>query len=129
MLRARHPGAVDQQVWALLGAYQVLRTAMADALLDRPDIDPDRASFTTALNTARDQIIHATGIIADITVDLIGRIGTAIRNDLLPARRVRTRARVIKGAISKYRAKGPNTDHRTHPATLTTKILTPDAEP
>lgn len=34
--------------------------------------------------------------------------------------------RVIKRAISKYRAKGRGVDHRTYPATLHTRILTPD---
>ncbi len=69
VLRARHPAAVVQETWALLACYQVLRTAMADAVLTRPDIDPDRASFTIALNTARDQIIRAAGIITDTVVD------------------------------------------------------------
>ncbi|MCA5894212.1 IS4 family transposase [Isoptericola sp. NEAU-Y5] len=47
VLRARHPAAVVQETWALLATYQILRTAMADAVLARPDIDPDRASFTS----------------------------------------------------------------------------------
>lgn len=128
VLRSRYPTGVEQEVWALLTAYQVLRTAMADALLDRPDIDPDRASFTTALRTARDQIIQAAGTIAATTIDLVGSIGAAIRADLMPGRRIRTRPRVIKRAISKYRAKGPDVDRRTHPATITTTILTPDPD-
>ncbi len=91
MLRSRYPRGVEQEVWALLTAYQVLRTTMADALLERPDIDPDRASFTTALRTARDQIVHAAGITAATTIDLVGSIGAAaIRADLMSARRTRT---------------------------------------
>ncbi|WP_326699037.1 IS4 family transposase [Streptomyces sp. NBC_01754] len=114
VLRGRHPAAVTQETWALLVAYQALRTAMSDAVLHRPDIDPDRAAFTIALNTARDQIIRAAGIIHTQT-DLVGQIGTAILNGLLPARRDRSRPRVKKRAISsKYRAVGRNTDHRTH---------------
>ncbi|MCO4239187.1 transposase, partial [Pseudarthrobacter sp. MDT3-28] len=128
VLRSRYPTGVEQEVWALLTVYQVLRTAMADALLDTPDIDPDRASFTTALRTARDQVIQAAGIIAATTVDLVGCIGAALRADLMPDRRTRTRPRVIKRAISKYRAKGRAIDHRTYPATLTTRILTPDPD-
>src|SRR5699024_9347753 len=50
VLRGRYPAALIQQVWALLVTYQVLRTAMSDALLHRPDLDPDRASFTVALD-------------------------------------------------------------------------------
>lgn len=125
VLRGRHPGAVTQEVWALLAAYQVLRTAMSDATLDQPTIDPSRLSFTTALLTARDQIVQAAGAIAQTTIDLTGRIGAAVLADPLPARRTRTRPRVVKRAISKYRAKERDVDHRTYPATLHTRVLTP----
>jgi hypothetical protein len=91
---------------------------MADALLHRPDIDPDRACFTIALNTARDQIIRADQIITGTRVDLVGRIGTAILDRLLPTRRNRTRTRAIKRAISKYRAKRRDVDRRTHPTSI-----------
>ena len=118
VLRGRHPDAVTQELWALLIAYQLLRTAMADAILHRPDIDPDRTSFTTALNTARDQVIRADQIQAGTHVDLVGRIGTAILEQLLPNRRTRTHARAIKRAISKYRAKTRDIDRRTHPTSI-----------
>lgn len=129
VLRGRHPAAVCQEVWALLVTYQVLRTAMTDAVLHRPEIDPDRASFTTALASARDQVVQAAGIITATTVDLVGRIGTAILSDLLPPRRTRTRHRAIKRAVSKYRPNGRNNDRRTYPATLTTTILTTGPDP
>ncbi|HEU4947022.1 MAG TPA: IS4 family transposase [Kribbella sp.] len=118
VLRSRHPDAVAQELWALLVVYQVLRTAMADALLHRPEIDPDRACFTIALNTARDQIIRADRILTGTRVDLVGRIGAAILDRLQPARRPRTHARAIKRAISKYRAKSRNIDRRTHPTSI-----------
>lgn len=118
VLRGRHPDAVIQELWALLIAYQLLRTAMADAILHRSDIDPDRASFTTALNTARDQVIRADHILAGTHVDLVGRIGTAILDQLLPKRRTRTHPRAIKRAISKYRAKTRDIDRRTHPTSI-----------
>ncbi|TAM70726.1 MAG: IS4 family transposase [Microbacteriaceae bacterium] len=128
VLRGRYPAAVTQEVWALLSAYQVLRTAMADAALSRPDIEPSRLSFTTALLSARDQIIQASHAITQTRVDLVGRIGAAVLTEPIPARRTRTRPRVIKRAISKYRAKGPNIDHHTYPATLHTRILTPSPD-
>ena len=128
VLRARYPSGVTQEVWALLTAYQVLRTAMTGAILHHTDIDPDRLSFTTALHAARDQIVQTTGLIAEVTIDLVGRIGTTLLADLMPARRTRTRPRVIKRAISKYRAKGQDIDRHTYPATLRTRILTPDPD-
>lgn len=129
VLRSRYPSGVEQEVWALLTAYQVMRTAMSDAILDRPEIDPGRASFTTALRAARDQVIQGAGILAQSTVDLVGKIGAAVLANLLPLRGARTRPRVVKRAISKYRAKGRDIDRRTYPATLSTRILTPDPGP
>jgi hypothetical protein len=132
VLRARYPSGVTQELWAILAVYQGLRTAITDALLHRPDIDPDRASFTIALHTAREQITtrhSARPPTSSNTVDLIGKIGAAILAALLPTRRSRTRPRVIKRAISKYRAKGQHIDRRTYPATVTVKILTPASDP
>ncbi|MGH3503006.1 MAG: IS4 family transposase [Nocardioidaceae bacterium] len=129
VLRSRYPSGVEQELWALLTAYQVLRTAMSDATLDQPSIDPTRLSFTAALLAARDQIIQATGTIAATTIDLMGQIGAAALSNLIPTRRIRTHSRVIKRAISKYRAKGRHVDRRTYPATLHTTILTPAPDP
>ena len=127
--RARHPSGVEQELWALVATYQVGRIAMCDAILHRPDIAPDRLSFTTALRTARDQIDLAAAAIARTAVDLIGQIGTALLADLLPERRIRTRPRVIKRAISKHRAKSRDVDRRTRPATLRTQIHPPPPSP
>ena len=123
VLRARTPAGVDQEVYALLVTYQILRTAMADATATLPDIDPDRASFTIALNAARDQLIHAAGVIAGGVIDLVGRIGRLVLANLMPDRRLRVNARTVKRAISKYNARGPNISRATHKATLNIDIL------
>jgi protein gp37 len=49
---------------------RALRTAIADAASTAPGTDPDRASFTIALNTARDQVTLAAGVIAILSTDL-----------------------------------------------------------
>jgi len=123
VLRARTPAGVDQEIYALLVTYQILRTAMTDATNSQTDVDPDRASFTIALNAARDQVIHAAGIIAGTVIDLIGKIGRLVLDDLLPERRLRVNARTVKRAISKYNARGPNIDRRTYKATISLTIL------
>jgi hypothetical protein len=46
----------------LLALYQVLRMAMVTAVETRPGTNPDRASFTTALEAARDQLTAARGV-------------------------------------------------------------------
>jgi hypothetical protein len=123
VLRARTPAGVDQEVHALLVAYQAIRTAMADAAATVPGTDPDRASFTVALAAARDQVILAAGIIAGTTVDLAGKIGRDVLDRLMPARRVRTSPRVVKRAISKYNARG-TVDRTTRKATIDIAVIT-----
>lgn len=122
VLRARTPAGTDQEVYALLVTYQVLRLAMADATSTRADIDPDRASFSIALNTARDLVVQATGVITDTVIDLVGTIGRRVLADLMPDRRIRTRPRVVKRAISKYNAKG-TVDRTSYKATISINIL------
>jgi len=127
VLRARTPAGIEQEVWALLVAYQVLRTAMTDATDSIQGLDPDRASFITALATARDQLILAAGVIADTVIDLVGTIGRHVLADLLPDRRIRTKDRIVKRAISKYNARGPAIDRTTYKATISITMLTADA--
>ncbi|MFF0659605.1 IS4 family transposase [Micromonospora tulbaghiae] len=126
VLRARTPDGVDQEIHALLIIYQVLRTAMVDATDSRPGLDPDRASFTTALNAARDQVVHAAGVIADTVIDLVGVIGERVLANLLPDRRIRTKTRMIKRSNSKYQARGPHIDRRTYKATTSIDVITDD---
>ena len=61
----------------LLTLYQLLRMAMVSAVETRPGTDPDRASFTTALEAARDQLVAAAGICPEGPADLAGVIGRA----------------------------------------------------
>jgi hypothetical protein len=132
VLRARTPGGIDQEVWALLVTYQVLRTAIADAAGTVPGTDPDRASFTIALNAARDQVILAVGVLAGPVTDLAGTIGRLVLASLMPGRRLRISPRVVKRAMSRYNARG-KVDRVTRKATIAIAILgvplTPGDEP
>jgi hypothetical protein len=132
VLRARTPGGIDQEVYALLVTYQVLRTAIADAAGTVPGTDPDRASFTVALNAARDQVILAAGILAGPAADLAGTIGRLVLASLMPGRRLRISPRVVKRAMSRYNARG-KADRATRKATIAITILdvplTPGDEP
>jgi hypothetical protein len=126
VLRARTPDGIEQEAWALLVTYQALRTAIADAASTVPGTDPDRASFTIALNTARDQVILAAGVIAGTSIDLAGRIGRLVLASLMPARRLRISPRVVKRAISKHNARG-KVDRATYKATIDITIFTTDS--
>jgi hypothetical protein len=122
VLRARTPGGIDQEVYALLVTYQVLRTAIADAAGTVPGTDPDRASFAVALNASRDQVILAAGVLAGPVTDLAGTIGRLVLASLLPSRRLRTSPRVVKRAMSRYNAKG-KVDRTTRKAAIAIAIL------
>jgi hypothetical protein len=128
VLRARTPQGIDQEVHALLVCYQLLRLAMTDATSTHPGVDPDRASFTVALHTARDQLIQAAGVLATTTIDLVGKIGRAVLDNLLPERRLRVAPRIVKRAISKYNARGPNINRTSYKATVSIDILTPHTQ-
>jgi len=125
VLRAKTPVGVDQEVYALLNTYQALRIAIADATIGRLDLDPDRGSFTIALNAARDQLVQAAGVIAETTIDLVGVIGHRILDNRMPGRRQRTNPRVVKRAISKFVAKSATGRVRapSRRATITINIL------
>jgi Insertion element 4 transposase N-terminal/Transposase DDE domain len=122
LLRARTPPGIDQEIYALLAAYQALRLAMADATTGT-SVPADRASFTIALLAARDQVIHAAGVIAGTVIDLVGAIGRAVLASPLPERRDRSCPRIVKRAISKHRAKG-HVDRTNHRTATTIDVLT-----
>ncbi len=125
VLRARTPAGIAQEIYALLVVYQILRTAITDAIdTSGSGADPDRGSFTIALSAARDQLVQALGVIADTVIDLVGAIGRRVLDNLMPDRRLRVSPRVVKRAISKYQARGPNINRRSYKATLNINILT-----
>jgi Insertion element 4 transposase N-terminal/Transposase DDE domain len=101
VLRSRDRAGAEQELWALLAVYQALRMAMT-ATAEAAGADPDRASFTAALETAREQVITARGIEDSGSPDDIGRIGRAVLAGLLPARRARYSARKVKCSTSRY---------------------------
>ncbi|MEU2159453.1 transposase [Streptomyces sp. NPDC019396] len=105
VLRSGDPFGIEQEMWALLSLCQLLRTAMVDAVESAPGTDPDRASFTVALEAARDQLVaaHADGN----GHDLVGRIGRAVLSNLLPARRARISVRKVKCQTSRYAYANP----------------------
>jgi Insertion element 4 transposase N-terminal/Transposase DDE domain len=131
VLRARTPAGIDQEIYALLVTYQLLRTAMADAT--SASASAGRASFTIAWQAARDQLTCAAGVIAGNAIDLTGTIGRHILASPLPPRRLRASPRIVKRAISKYQARGPGTDRTSHKATIDIFIpaqaLTAPSEP
>ncbi|MEY9997358.1 ribosomal protein L30/L7E [Streptomyces sp. V4I8] len=97
VLRSRDRFGIEQELWATLTVYQLLRMAMTDAA-HTAGADPDRACFTHALQAARTQVTLAEGL----TTATPGAIDAAVRTNLLPVRRPRISARKVKSPISRY---------------------------
>jgi hypothetical protein len=112
VLRSGDRPGLEQETWALLTACQLLRMAITDAAASTLT-DPDRASFTAALNTARDTITQASGISPDGPA--APAITRAVHATLHPPRRPRCSTRAVKSPRSRYPARDD-----TRPALPTT---------
>jgi Insertion element 4 transposase N-terminal/Transposase DDE domain len=127
VLRSGDRPGLEQETWALLTLYQLLRMAMVTAIESRPGTDPDRASFTTAMEAAKDQLTAAAGICPGGPADLPGAIGRAVLATLLPARRLRYSARKVKCATSRYLNREDG--RPPHPAAITAIDITISTPP
>jgi Insertion element 4 transposase N-terminal/Transposase DDE domain len=129
VLRSQDQPGLEQEVWALLTVYQLLHHVMHTATSSQPGIDPDRACFTTARETARDQLILAAAT-PDPTdppgqTGQIGQIGRHILATLLPPRRARTSKRKVKCATSRYLNRDDQHPEKSTPITTITITITP----
>jgi hypothetical protein len=127
VLRSGDPAGLEQELWALVALYQALRRAMVTAIETVPGTDPDRASFTTALQTATQTLIQADGILTSDTSPA-GRIGRAVLHGLLPPRRPRVSARKVKSPLSRWNNTDPSRPARSTPITSLTITVSHPAE-
>ena len=129
VLRSQDPPGLEQEIWALLTLYQALRRAMVTAAETVPGTDPDRASFTIALETARQTLTRAAGVITSDAA-LTGRIGQAVLDGLLPPRRPRVSTRKVKSPLSRWNKADPHRPRRSTPiTTLTVTVSGPETTP
>ena len=125
VLRSQDRAGLEQEIWALLALYHALRRAMVTAAETIPGTDPDRASFTIALETAKQTLTRAAGVITSDTSGT-GHIGQAILDGLLPPRRPRVSARKVKSPLSRWNKADPHRPRRSTPITaLTITVSSP----
>jgi transposase IS4-like protein/DDE family transposase len=123
VLRSRDPAGLEQETWALLALYQAIRREMVLAAETVPGTDPDRASFTTALQAALDTIASPQVLPAGQPP---GRIGRAVLGALLPPRRPRVSIRKVKSPLSRWHRTTPHRPARSTPlAGITTALNDP----
>jgi len=126
VLRSRTPDGVRQEAWGYLCVHYALR-ALIHAAADDHDLDPDRVSFTKALHAARRSV--RTGLDGAVNLSLaLHRATSELLHGLLPARRLRANARVVRRKMSNYnvkRAAHRNWPSPTRPAGNAIRILSP----
>ena len=129
VLRSQDPAGLEQEIWALLALYQALRRAMVTAAETVPGTDPDRASFTIALEAAKETLTQASGVITT-GASLTGRIGRAVLAGLLEPRRPRVSVRKVKSPLSRWNKADPHRPARSTQVTaLTVRVGSPGTTP
>ena len=113
-LRSLKPLGVIQELYALLIAHYAVRVAMHEAAL-LAALDPDRLSFTHALQVIQDAIAEFQMTAAELLPNLYQRMLRDIAAGRLPERRLRTNPRVVKRKMSKFHLKRPEHDHWPQP--------------
>lgn len=127
VLRSHDQAGVEQEMWALLTLYQLLRHTMVEAAESQPGTDPDRCGFTIALQTARDLLVCAQGLFEQG----VGEIGRRLLSALSPARRTRVSTRKVMSPISRYaeRKMDGRPDRSKAVTTMTITLLLPPVPP
>jgi len=111
-LRSLKPVGVIQELYALLIAHYAIRFLMHEAAL-RANIDPDRLSFTHALNVLQSAMPEFQMTAPNLLPDLYARLLNDLATKRLPDRRFRTNPRVVKRKMSKFHLKRP--EHHNWP--------------
>ncbi len=112
VLRSKTPEGVRQEAYGYLCVHYAIR-ALMHAAGDDAGVDPDRISFTRSLRAARRSVRTQQGSAPQA---LAAALVTAIREicaELLPCRRLRAAARVVRRKMGNYAVK--RTEHRTWP--------------
>jgi transposase IS4-like protein/DDE family transposase len=120
VLRSHDPAGLEQEIWALLTVYQAIRREMTAAAETVPGTDPDRASFTIALQAVIDTLASPQVIPPG---QPLGHIGRAVLAGLLPPRRPRVSSRKVKSPLSRWHLATPERPARSTPLTAISAAL------
>lgn len=125
VLRSKTPEGVRQEAYGYLCTHYAIRALMHTAATDR-GVDPDRISFTRALHAARRSVRAGLGAAAHTLTVALPAVLAETTHQLLPPRRLRAAARVVKRKMSGYgvkRAEHRNWHQPTRPPADAVRIL------
>lgn len=114
VLRSKNPDGVRQEVYGYLCVHYAIRALMA-TVADHHDTDPDRVSFTRSLHAARRSVRAGLGTAHRSLTQALHTVVAEIAGELLPPRRLRAAARVVKRKMSNYGLKRARHRSRAHP--------------
>lgn len=112
VLRSKNPLGVRQEAYGMVCTHYAIRALMAE-VADHHGVGPERVSFTRSLHAARRSVRSGVGTNArDLSASLRAAIAE-VGHELLPERRLRAAARVVKRKMSNYVVK--RADHASWP--------------
>jgi hypothetical protein len=103
-LRSRSPELVYQEAYGMLLLHFALRALMHQAAL-QADVDPRRISFSLTVEHVQRAIYDAVLVLPQQRKAVCLRLLTDLTLHLLPERRLRFSARVVKRPLSSFRRK------------------------
>jgi hypothetical protein len=123
-LRSRWPKLVLQEFYALLLAHYAVRCLMWQAAQTQ-GLDPDRISFTGAIQVLGQGIIHSPLVSQEQAHRLLKRMCADLtsKGALVAPRRLRFNCRVVKHICTRFRRKRPEHHHLTFKRTSFADIL------
>jgi hypothetical protein len=109
VLRSKTPDGVRQEAWGYLCTHYAIRALMAH-VADDNGIDPDRLSFTRSLRASRRSVRAGVGTSTKAVRSALHAAAVEIGHEMIPERRLRVAARVVKRKMSAYNVK--RAEHR-----------------
>jgi hypothetical protein len=104
-LRSRSPGAVRQEIWGILIAYNLLRLEM-EGIADEARVEPTRISFVVALRLICDEWSWCAIASPGAIPRHLNELRASLQRFILPPRRSqRSYPRAVKIKMSNYAKK------------------------
>jgi hypothetical protein len=112
VLRSKSPEGVRQEAYGLACTHYAIRALMAE-VAGHHGVGPERVSFTRSLHAARRSVRSGAGTSPKSLTASFRAAMAEVGHELLPERRLRAAARVVKRKMSNYGVRRP--EHASWP--------------